>query len=116
MPDFVYGDVVSGGVQNKQTGGNNTMFTVNNSGGVSPGELEAAVTELRDFIARLTREGAVAADGTVTDPAAVVAAVESQPGRLRALGSAIAGGAKEAVLTAVQTGVATLIVALLGRM
>ena len=101
--------------QYTQNGVNNT-FTVNNSDGVSRAELDTAVAELRAFVAQLTRDGAVAADGTVTDPAAVVAAVESQPGRLRALGDAIAGGAKDAVLSLVQGGVATLIVALVGRM
>jgi hypothetical protein len=114
MAEYVHGDVV-GGNQYKQTGANST-FTVNNSTGVSRGELDAAVAELQSFIAQLTRDGAVAADGTVTDPGAVVAAVESEPSRLRALGRAIGGGAKEAVLSAVQSGVAALIVALVGRM
>lgn len=79
-------------------------------------ELDAAVAELRAFVAQLTHDGVVAADGSVTNPGAVVAAVESQPGRLKALGSAIAGGAKDAVLSVVQGGVAALIVALVGRM
>ena len=59
-------------------------------------------------------DGAVAADGTVTDPGAVVAAVQARPGRLQAVGRAVAGGAKEAVLAAVKSGVAALVVALLG--
>lgn len=114
MPDHVYGDNV-GGDKYVQGGSHNT-FTVNKSGGVPRSEVDAAVAELRAFIAQLTRDGAVAADGSVTDPGAVVAAVESQPGRLQALGRAIAGGAKDAVLSAVQSGVAALIAALVGRL
>lgn len=113
MSDHVFGDKV-GGNQYKQTGDHNT-FTVNNSADVSRQELDAAVSELHAFIAQLARDGAVGADGTVTDPGAVVAAVESQPGRLRALGRAIAGGAKDAVLSVVKDGVAALIVALVAR-
>ncbi|MEV1172891.1 hypothetical protein [Nonomuraea sp. NPDC049784] len=114
MAEYVYGDKV-GGDQYKQTGANST-FTVNNSAGVSRAELDAAVAELRAFIAQLTHEGAVTPDGAVADPGAVVAAVEAHPGRLRALGHAIAAGAKDGVLSVVQSGVATLIVALVGRM
>lgn len=108
MSDYVSGD------QYKQTGAH-SVFTVNNSAGLSRPEVDAAIAELRAFVTQLTREGAVAADGTVTDPGAVVAAVESRSGRLKALGRAIAGGARDAVLSAVQSGVATLVVALLGR-
>jgi hypothetical protein len=114
MSDYVFGDKVRGD-QYKQSGDHN-IFTVANSEGVSRAELDAAIAELRTFVAQLTRDGVVAADGSVTDPAAVVAAVESQPGRLKALGNAIAGGAKDAVLSVVREGVASLIVALVGRM
>src|SRR5215475_2895107 len=113
MSDYVFGDKVG---RDKYTlsGGHNTI-TVTNSEGVSRADVDAAVVELRAFVAQLTRDGAVAADGSITDPGAVVAAVESQPGRLKALASAIANGAKDAVLSVVQGGVAALIVALVGR-
>jgi hypothetical protein len=114
MSDYVYGDKIG---RDKYTqSGDHNIVTVTNSDGVSRAELDAAVTELRAFIAQLTRDGVVAADGSVTDPGAVVAAVESRPGRLKALGRAIASGAKDAVLSVVQSGVAALIVALVGRM
>ena|SRR5215468_7296399 len=113
MPDYIFGDKV-GRDKYTQTGNHNT-FTVTNSAEVSRAELDAAVAELRAFLAQLTRDGVLAADGSVTDPGAVVAAVESQPGRLQALGRAIAGGAKDAVLSVVRDGVAALIVALVGR-
>ncbi|WP_214107756.1 hypothetical protein [Acrocarpospora catenulata] len=109
MSDIVYGE------QYKQTGASSNMV-INRSGGVNRAELDAAVTELRAFVAQLTRDGAVTADGGIADPGAVVAAVEAQPGRLKALGAAIAGGAKDAVLSIVQGGVAAMIVALVGRM
>src|SRR5262245_13738309 len=114
MSDYVFGDKV-GRDQYKQDGDHN-IFTVTNSGEVSRAELDAAIAELRTFVAELTRDGVVAADGSVTDPAAVVAAVESQPARLKALAKAIAGGAKDAVLSVVREGVASVIVALVGRM
>jgi hypothetical protein len=114
MSDYVFGDKV-GRDKYAQSGDHNT-FTVTHTGEVSRAEVDAAIAELRGFVAQLTREGVVAADGSVTDPAAVVAAVESQPGRLKALGRAIAGGAKDAVLSVVRDGVAALIVALVGRM
>jgi hypothetical protein len=114
MSDYVFGDKIG---RDKYTqSGNHNTFTVTNSDGVSRAELDAAVAELRTFVAQLTRDGVVAADGSVTNPGAVVAAVESQPGRLKALGSAIADGAKDAVLSVVQGGVAALIVALVERM
>jgi hypothetical protein len=113
VSDYVFGDKV-GGNQYKQTGDHST-FTVNNSAGLSRQELDTAVAELHAFIAQLARDGAIAPDGTVTDPGAVVAAVESQPSRLRALGQAIAGGAKDAILSVVKDGVAALIVALVSR-
>jgi hypothetical protein len=124
MSDFVYGDKFGGdkiggdkitGDVYRQSGSHN-RFTVNRSDGVSRGELDAAVSELRAFVAELARTGAVGSDGSVTDPAAVVAAVEAQPGRLRALGRALAGGAKDAILQVVRGGVAALVVALVGRM
>ncbi|MFD9733278.1 hypothetical protein [Umezawaea sp. NPDC059074] len=107
------GDVVHGS-QYKQTGASSNM-TVNNSAGVSRADVDAAVVELRAFIDRLTRTGAVGPNGQVNDPAAVVAEVESNKSRLAALGKAVLGGAKDAVLTVVQGGVAALVVALLGR-
>lgn len=113
MSDYVYGDKI-GRDKNIQNGSNNN-FTVNNSHGLPPAELDAAIGELRSFVAQLTRDGVVAADGTVTDPGAVVAAVQSQPGRLQAVGLAVANGAKDALLSAVQGGVAALIAALVGR-
>lgn len=109
MSDFVYGN------QNKQVGDHNNM-TVTQSDGPSRAEVDAAVAELRSFVAELARNGLVAADGSVTDPGAVVAAVESQPGRFQALGRAIAGGAKGAVLAAVQGGVAALVTGLVRPM
>ncbi|MCF3135068.1 hypothetical protein [Streptomyces olivochromogenes] len=113
MSDYVYGDKI-GRDKNVQNGSNNN-FTVNNSQGLSAPELDAAISELRSFVAQLTRDGVVAADGSVTDPGAVVAAVQSQPGRLQAVGRAVAGGAEQALLSAVQGGVAALIAALVGR-
>jgi hypothetical protein len=113
MPDYVFGDKI-GRDKYTQSGDHNVM-TVTNSDGASRAEVDAAVAELRAFVAQLTRDGVVSADGSVTDPGAVVAAVESQPGRLKALASALANGAKDAVLSVVQGGVAALIVALVGR-
>jgi hypothetical protein len=114
MSDYVFGDKV-GRDKYQQVGDHNT-FTTTNLGEVSRAEVDAAIAELRTFIAQLGRDGLVAADGSVTDPAKVVAAVESHPGRLKALGKAIAGGAKGAVLSVVRDSVAALIVALVGRM
>lgn len=108
MADNVYGN------QYKQTG-SNSVFTVNNSAGVSGADVDAAVAELRAFITHLTRSGAVSPDGTVTDPTTVVTEVESNKARLGALGKAVLGGAKDAVLAVVKGGVAALVVALLGR-
>lgn len=113
MSDNVFGDKI--GRDTYTLRGNHNTVTVTNSGEVSHAERDAAIAELRAFIAQLTRDGVVAADGSVTNPGAVVAAVASQPGRLQALGSAIARGAKDAVLSVVQGGVAALIVALVGR-
>ena len=100
-----------GGDQYNQGGSDNTLNVTQNRGSA---DVDAAVRELRAFIAELARHGLVAQDGSVTDPDAVVRAVEANPGRLRALGAAIAGGAKDAVLRVMQGGVATLIVALVG--
>jgi hypothetical protein len=83
---------------------------------VGRADLEAAVAELRSLIAELTRAGAVTADGTVRDPAAVVHAVQERPSRFRALAKAIGAGAKDAVLSVVQGGVAAMIVALVGAL
>jgi hypothetical protein len=114
MSDYVFGDKV-GRDKNTQSGDHNTL-TVTNMGEVSRAEVDAAIAELRTFIAQLRRDGLVTADGSVTDPAAVVTAVKSHPGRLKALAKAIAGGAKDAVMSVVRDGVATLIVALVGRL
>ncbi|MGI5379113.1 hypothetical protein ACQEV2_33670 [Streptomyces sp. CA-251387] len=38
------------------------------SDGLSRAELDAAVSELRTFVAELMRDGLVAPDGSVTDP------------------------------------------------
>ncbi|MFF4359044.1 hypothetical protein [Streptomyces sp. NPDC001604] len=97
-----------------QSGGSGNTFRIDNSPGVSSAELDAAVGELRAFVAQLTREGVVAADGSVTDAGTVVTAVRSRPERLRKLARAIAGGASDAVPAAVQGGVATLVTALVG--
>ncbi len=118
MSDYVYGDKFDGDKigrdKNVQTGGSGSTFRIDNSPGVTPAELDAAVGELRAFVSRLTREGVVAADGSVTDAGAVVTAVRSRPEHLRALGRAVAGGASDAVLAAVQGGVAALVTALVG--
>jgi hypothetical protein len=116
--DIVVGDKIGGdkigGDMHMQSGHHNT-FTVTASAGPSPAELDAAVAELRAFIAQLVRDGAVAPDGSVTNPGAVVAAVEARPAKLAALGKAITDGAKDTVLAAVRGGVAALVVALVGR-
>lgn len=83
---------------------------------VGSADLDAAVAELRLFIAELTRDGAVTADGIVRDPAAVVTAVQEQPSRFKALARAIGAGAKDAVLSVVQGGVAAMIVALVAAL
>ncbi|WP_062431076.1 hypothetical protein [Herbidospora daliensis] len=91
-------------------------FNVHDQGNVTVNngsvDVTAAAAELRALIAELRRAGAIAPDGSVADPGAVVAAVQEQPGRLRALAAAVAGGAKDAVLSLVQGGVASLIVGL----
>lgn len=87
-----------------------------NTVGVGRDEVDAAVAELREFVEQLRRDGVVAPDGSVTDPGAVVAAVQSQPGRLKALAHAIGAGAKDAVLSVMRDGVADLVVGLVGRM
>ncbi|GHG94331.1 hypothetical protein [Streptomyces lanatus] len=111
MSDYVHGDKVTG-TQYKQVGDHNVQY---NGEGLSRAELDAAVEELRSFIADLRSAGMVSPDGTVVDPGAVVAAVQSQPGRLRALGRAVSAGAKDAVLTAVQGGVAALVAGLVAQ-
>lgn len=98
---------------NQVANGSNTVN--NHEGGVPSAQLDAAVAELRALIARLARDGAVTEDGTaITDPAAVVAAVQDHPTRLQALGAAVSSGAKDAILATVQGGVAAMVVALLG--
>jgi hypothetical protein len=109
MSDFVYGN------QYKQVGDHNQQ-KVTHSDGLSRAELDAAVAELRTFVAELMRDGLVAPDGSVTDPGAVVDAVNSRPGRFRALTRALAGGARDAVLSAVQGGVAALVTGLVRPM
>jgi hypothetical protein len=113
VSDHVRGDKI-GRDQYRQSGRDNKM-TVNNTREPSTTEIQAAAAELRTFIAQLSAKGMVAPDGSVTDPAGVVEAVQSQPGRLRALAAAIAGGAKDAVLDLVKDGVATLIAGLVGQ-
>jgi hypothetical protein len=110
VSDIVYGN--KAGTYNQY--GDQTIN--HNQGSASPAEVDAAIAELRAMIAQLTRQGAVAADGSVTDPGAVVAAVEENPGRLRALAAAVGRGAKDAVLSVVQDGVASFVVALVSRM
>ncbi|AZQ38306.1 hypothetical protein EJ357_36665 [Streptomyces cyaneochromogenes] len=84
--------------------------------GLGPQGFRRAFAELRSFVAEPARDGMVASDGTVTDPGAVVAAVNSRPGRFQALTRALAGGARDAVLSAVQGGVAALVTALVRPM
>ncbi|WP_143041407.1 hypothetical protein [Streptomyces indicus] len=87
-----------------------------NQEAVSGAEINAAIAELRAFLSELADRGAITADGSVTDPGAVVTAVQAEPGRLRALTRAVAGGAREAVLSAVQGGVAAMVTALVRTM
>lgn len=112
MPDYIFGDNV--GRDRIEQKGHHNKVTINNSEGGSVGEHDAAVAELRDFIEQLKRTGVVAADGSVTDPGAVVQAVQSEPSRLKALTKAIASGAKDAVLSVAKDGVSALIVGLVG--
>ncbi|MEV0791916.1 hypothetical protein [Kribbella sp. NPDC050459] len=112
MSDYVFGNK-AGRDQIIQGGEHNTLNV--SRGGVSQDDVDTAVAELRAFVAELTRAGIVSPDGSVTDPGAVVAAVQSHPRRLKALTTALAAGAKDTVLAAVKSGVATLIVALLGH-
>ena len=86
--------------------------TLTNSEGVPQADVTAAILELREFIGWLTREGLVEG-GSVKDLEAVRAAVD-QPGRLKALRKAMAGGARATVLAAVEGGVAALVAGLLG--
>ncbi|XVV04135.1 hypothetical protein ACQPW3_01530 [Actinosynnema sp. CA-248983] len=78
-------------------------------------DVTAAVAELRALIDRLTRDGVVGEDGSVRDPGAAVAAVQEEPSRLKALASAVAGGARDAVLAVVRGGLAELVTGLVGR-
>jgi len=110
VPDYVFGDSV--GRDKIAQKGHHNKFTINNSGDVSADDIAAAVAELQDFVEQLRRTGAVAANGSVTDPGAVVRAVHSEPSRLKALTKAVANGAKDAVLSVVRDGVSGLIVGL----
>ncbi|MGH3694049.1 MAG: hypothetical protein ACRDRX_08705 [Pseudonocardiaceae bacterium] len=112
MSDYVFGDSV--GRDKIEQKGHRNRFTINNSEGVSRDELDAAITELRDFVKHLRRTGVVAPDGSVTDPGAVVQAVHSEPSRLKALTRVITSGAKDAVLSVAKDGVSALIVGLVG--
>ncbi|MFC8915001.1 hypothetical protein ACFT5C_04450 [Streptomyces sp. NPDC057116] len=110
MRDHVYGDKI--GRDKYTVNGDHATFTVGGTNQVSRAEPAAAVAELRAFIALLTRDGVIAEDGTVIDPGALVTAVEARPGRWPALTAALAGGARDAVISAAQSGAASLIVAL----
>jgi hypothetical protein len=110
MSDFVYGDKI-GRDGYRQAGSFNTI-DVANSHPAQAQDLEEAVTQLRAFIAQLVQDGVIDENGRIADSAAVVAAVESQPSRLRAVGR----DAKEALLwSVVQDGVGMLILSSLGR-
>lgn len=111
--DVVHGDKVG---RDQYKAGDNAHITVSNQEGPSRAEIDAAIVELRSFVDELAARGLVGLDGSVTDPGAVVAAVQSQPSRLRALGRAVSGGARDAVLSAVQGGVAALVTALVRPM
>jgi hypothetical protein len=113
MSDFIIGDKV--GHDKISVSGHHNALNISNPPDVRPADLDAAIAELRSLIAQLSHDGVVDADGTITDPGAVIAAVETQPGRFKALGKAITGGAKDAILSVVQGSVAEWIVALLGR-
>ncbi|MBN0043210.1 hypothetical protein JS756_03660 [Streptomyces actuosus] len=105
----MHGDKVG---RDQYKAGDNTHITVTDQESLSRAEIDAAIAELRAFIDELTARGLVASDGSVLDPGAVVAAVNSQPGRLQALGRAVSSGARDAVLSAVQGGMAALVAAL----
>ena len=114
--DVVIGDKV-GRDQINQRGHHNTL-NVRTVEAAGSDEVAAAAAELRAFISRLSAQGLVAPDGSVTDPGGVVHAVEAEKtehGGLRTLTAAIAGGAKDAVLDLVKGGVAALVTALLGQ-
>ncbi|SDL01786.1 hypothetical protein SAMN05421806_11687 [Streptomyces indicus] len=111
--DVVHGDKVG---RDQYRPGDHARITVTNQEAVSGAEINAAIAELRAFLSELADRGAITADGSVTDPGAVVTAVQAEPGRLRALTRAVAGGAREAVLSAVQGGVAAMVTALVRTM
>lgn len=112
MSDSVYGDKV-GRDKNTQIGNRNRISSSGDDAGVSPEELKAANADLQNLIAQLKGDGVVTADGEVTNPVAVVQAVQSEPSRLKALADAIAGGAKDAILSTMKNGVSDLIVELI---
>ncbi|EFC84301.1 hypothetical protein FrEUN1fDRAFT_2601 [Parafrankia sp. EUN1f] len=116
MGDVFSGDKFTGQGYTVNKAGRDINQVVSNHQAGSAAQLDAAVGELRALIAQLIRDRAVTPDGeVVADPAAVIAAVRDNPSRLQELGAAVAGGAKDAVLSIVQGGVAAMVVALLGR-
>jgi hypothetical protein len=112
MSDYVHGDKI--GRDKYVQNGPHSTFTVIHRQDISQQELADAVSELNAFVTRLRQQGVVAPDGSISNPGAVVAAVEREPGNLQAVARAIAGGAKNAVLSMVKDGVAALVIGLLG--
>ena len=110
MPNYIFGDSV--GRDSIEQGGHHNRLTITNSEGASTHDLNAAITELHDFVEQLRSAGIVAGDGSVTNPGALVVAVQSQPCRLKALTKAIASGAKDAILSVAKDSVSALIVGL----
>jgi hypothetical protein len=111
MTNFVYGDKV-GRDKNTQIGDRNRISS-NGASDISPEEFRTAIAELQNFVARLRDEGVITPAGDVSNPVAVVQAVQSRPSRLRAVSNAIAGGAKDAILSTMKNGVSELIVELI---
>ncbi|WP_033436549.1 hypothetical protein [Saccharothrix sp. NRRL B-16314] len=114
MSDVVGGDKIGG--DSYKIKGRDNSITIHKSTAQSREELDEAVAELRAFITQLKNDGIVNENGTIIEPGALVTAVESHPGKLRTLRTAVASGAKDAILTAVKDGVATVIVGLTDRM
>lgn len=112
MSNYCGGDHV--GRDKFEQHGHDNRIEVTNYGAVSQADIDAALTELRDFVAELKKTGAVTEEGAVTDPGAVVNAVNTGRGRLQALTRAIADGAKDAITSTISDGVSALIVALIG--
>ena len=115
MGDRVYGDKVGGNVfhGNISTSGAGASINISGSQTLSGHDVDEAIAELRVMIAELMRAGVVAPDGSVTRPDALIDTVKSNPSKLRALAKAVAGGAKDAILSVVKDGVAKLIIALI---